>query len=141
MRRCLLWVMPLLLLGAACSDSTVPEADLVGTWNATAFVFSDFGDPVTDFDVIDEGGTVTIVIRADDTFTITFTIPGSAPETDGGAWSVDGDRLVFDAGTVDEMSFDITLSGNTLTIYSDDVEFDFGGGEEPAQVEATFVRQ
>lgn len=141
MRRSLLWAIPLLLLGVACSDSTVPEADLVGTWNATAFVFSDFNDPVTEFDVVAEGGTVTIAIRADNTFTLTFTIPGSAQESESGAWSVSGDRLLFDEGTADEMAFDISLSGNTFTIYTDDVEFDFGNGEEPAEVEATFVRQ
>jgi hypothetical protein len=138
----MLVVAPLVAGLALACGSDVAEDDLVGTWNATEFVFSNFDDPVMDFDVIGEGGAVTIVIRADGTYTATFTFPESEPEVDNGTWELSGSVLTFDAGTADETDFDVSLSGNTLTIYSDDIgEFDFGDGDEPAQLDATFVRQ
>jgi hypothetical protein len=136
------WVVAPLVAGLALAcGSDVAEEDIVGTWNATDFVFSNFEDPVVDFDVIVMGGDVTIVIRADGTYTITFTMPESEPEVDDGTWVLDGDQLTFDAGTVDESAFDVSLDGNTLTIHGEDLEFDFGDGDEPAQLDATFVRQ
>ena len=141
MRRGVLWAVPLVVgLAVACSDTTIPEADLVGTWNATRFIFSDFGDPVTDFNVIATGGSVQIVIRANNTYTLTFTLAGST-DTEDGTWSVSGSTLTFDAGTADVTVLEASLSGNTLTIHTEDVEFDFGNGDEPAQLDATFTRQ
>jgi hypothetical protein len=138
-----MWVVAPLVAGLAlaCGDDVAVE-DLVGTWNATEFVFSDFGDPVTDFDVLAMGGAVSIVIEADGTYTITFTMPESEPEVDTGTWDLDGDVLTFDAGTIDETAFELSLSGDTFTIHSEDVTFDFDedGTEDAAQLDATFVR-
>jgi hypothetical protein len=131
-------------LAPACGDSTsVTGDDLLGTWTATEFVFSDFEDPVTDFDVIQVGGDVTMVVRADGTFTITVAIPFAAPEVQDGTWELqDGNVLVItEQGQVDGVALEIELSGTTLTVYSDDVDFDFGDGEIPAQLNATFVKQ
>ena len=145
MPRRLLWTVPLLLgLGVACSDSTgVTESDLVGSWNATRFIFSDFGDPVTDFDVIGVGGTVKITFGADASFMVVNTLPFSPPDTSTGTWSLPSDkRLVLtDQGAVDGTELQISLSGTTLTVHSTDVEFDFGDGDIPAQLDATFVKQ
>jgi hypothetical protein len=136
------WVVAPLVAGLALAcGSDVAEEDLVGTWNATDFVFSNFDDPVVDFDVLGMGGEVTIVIRADGTYTITLTLPDSDPLVEDGTWVLNGDQLTFDEGTVDESAFDISLDGNTLTIHGEDMEFDFGDGDEPAQLDATFVRQ
>jgi hypothetical protein len=137
-------IVPLLAgLAMACSETTVPVDDLIGTWNATEFVFANFEDPVTDFDVIAMGGEVEIVIRADNTYTITFTLPFSAPDATDGTWELDGDLLTFtDEGEVDGIELEIELSGTTLTVHSEDVTFDFddGAGEIPAQFDATFVK-
>jgi len=145
MRRRWLWVVPLLVgLGVACSDSTgVTGADLVGTWNATQFVFSDFGDPVTDFDVMATGGTVKITFRADSSFTIVITIPAVPVDSTEGTWSLPTDtRLILtDQGAASGTELQISLSGTTLTVYSVDVEFDFGNGDIPAKLDATFVKQ
>lgn len=145
MRRRLLWVVPLLVgLGVACNDSTgVTGTDLVGTWNATEFVFSDFADPVTDFDVLSMGGAVKFTFRADSSFTIVVTLPMTAPDTSEGTWTLqEGSRLIItDQGAVSGTELQVSLSGTTLTVYSDDVEFDFGAGDIPAQLDATFVKQ
>lgn len=143
MRWRVLWAIPLLIgLGVSCSDD-VAEADLVGTWTATQFVFSDFGDPVTDFDLLAAGGDVEIVIRANNTYTITFDVPWADPEVDDGTWALAGSVLTFDEGTADETAFDVSLSGNILTIYTDDITFDFdeNGTDDPAQLNARFERQ
>jgi hypothetical protein len=133
-------IVPLLAgLAVACGETTVPVDDLIGTWNATEFVFANFEDPVTDFDVIAMGGDVTIIIRADNTYTITSTLLDLDIDGD---WVLDGDVLTLDEGTVDEVAFEISLDGNTLTIHTEDVEFDFDedGTDDPAQIDATFVR-
>lgn len=133
------WVVAPLVAGLALAcGSDVAEEDIVGTWNATDFVFSNFEDPVVDFDVIDAGGDITIILRADGTYTITSVF---LDLDDDGDWVLNGDVLTFDDGTVDESAFDVSLDGNTLTIHGEDLEFDFGDGDEPAQLDATFVRQ
>jgi hypothetical protein len=121
----------------------VAEDDLIGTWNATTFVFSDFEDPVTDFNVLQGGGSVTMAIRADGTFTITMTVGAFEPEVIDGTWELQGGNVlvITEEGEVDGVALAIELSGTTLTVYSDDVDFDFGDGEIPAQLDATFVRQ
>jgi hypothetical protein len=60
-----------------------------------------------------------------------------------GTWELQGgDVLVItEDGEVDDLALEIELSGTTLTVYSDDVDFDFGDGEIPAQLDATFVKQ
>jgi hypothetical protein len=139
-----MWVIAPLVgaLAVACGEDIVVE-DLIGTWNATEFVFSNFEDPVTDVDVIDLGGEVTIIIRADNTYTVQLELPGAEPEEVDGEWVLNGDVLTFDEGTADETVFNISLSGTTLTIHTEDLEFDFDedGTDEPAQLDATFVKQ
>ena len=91
-------VVPLLAgLMLACSDSTgVTETDLVGTWKASEFTFSDFGDPVMDFHVIEPGGSVTMVINADKTYMLIVTLPVSLPDTTTGTWALPtSSRLVL----------------------------------------------
>jgi hypothetical protein len=135
-------IVPLLAgLGMACSETTVPVDDLIGTWNATEFVFANFEDPVTDFDVIAMGGDLSIVIRADGTYTLTLSMPFAEPEVIEGDWVLDGSVLTLDEG-VDPVAFDIALDGNTLTLHTEDAEFDFDedGTDDPAQVDVTLVR-
>lgn len=129
-------------LTLACSDSSgVTEENIVGTWNATAFVFSDFADPVTEFDVLAEGGTVEMEIRANGTFTINLNF-GFGGEAVDGTWELQGGNLLIltEEGTIDDIGFEVSLDGTTLTVYSDDVEFDFGDGDIPAQLDAVFTK-
>jgi len=141
MRWKLMWTIPLLIgLGVSCSDK-VTEESLVGTWTASQFVFTEIGNSATEFDVIAVGGAVTLVIRANNTYSITFTLPGSSPDSSDGTWALSGDVLTLDEGTADETALDVSLSGSTLTIRTSDVTFDFGDGDVPARLEGTFTRQ
>jgi hypothetical protein len=116
-------------LATACSDSTAPTGDdLVGTWEATAATFT----PVdgTAFDLLADGSGFTLVIRADNTYTVTFTAPDSEPEVENGTYTISGGVLTVtptDEPTEVE-SFDVSLNGNTLTMTDDDaVEDDVPG--------------
>ena len=144
MRR-LRWLTIPLLAGLVwgCGDSTgVTEADLVGTWNATAFKYSDFGDPVMDFDIIGMGGSVQIMIAANDAYTVTVTIPLVGPQVINGTWVLQsGNKLILtDAGETDGVEMTVSISGTTLTVHSTDLMFDFGSGEIPARLDATFEK-
>jgi len=142
MRWSKVWVVAPLVAGLALAcGSDVVEEDVIGTWNATEFVFSNFEDPVTDFDVIAMGGDLSIVIRADGTYTLTLSMPFAEPEVIEGEWVLDGDVLTLDEG-VDAVAFEISLDGNTLTLHTEDVEFDFDedGTDDPAQLDVTLVR-
>ncbi len=142
MRWSKVWVVAPLVAGLALAcGSDVVEEDVIGTWNATEFVFSNFEDPVTDFDVIAMGGDLSIVIRADGTYTLTLSMPFAEPEVIEGDWVLDGDVLTLDEG-VDAVAFEISLDGNTLTLHTEDVEFDFDedGTDDPAQLDVTLVR-
>jgi hypothetical protein len=130
-------------VGVACSDSTAPAVDeLVGTWNATEFTFSDFGDPVMDFDVIASNGSAQIVFRADSTYTYTITLPFSEPAVASGKWTLNGGKLtITESGASSGTELQVSLTGTTLTVYTNDLTFDFGNGEIPAQLNAKFVKQ
>src|SRR5512134_919301 len=97
-------VAPLVAGLALACGSDVVEEDVIGTWNATEFVFSNFEDPVTDFDVIAMGGDLSIVIRADGTYTLTLSMPFADPEVIEGDWVLDGNVLTLDEG-VDAVAF------------------------------------
>jgi hypothetical protein len=102
------------LAAAACGDNpTVPRAltttvkrtntppgtdtqeldlwskDLVGTWQATKAEGTYSGNPPIRRDLVAEGGTVTLVLEANETqktFTVTLTMPGEAPRINYGIW-------------------------------------------------------
>jgi hypothetical protein len=139
------WLAIPVIAGLAwgCGDSTgVTEADLVGTWHATAFKFSDFGDPVMDFDVIGMGGSVDIVINGNGAYSVVITLPQIPPDTVSGTWVLQGnDLLILTETGGDATEMTVGLSGTTLTIHSTDLTFDFGNGEIPAQLNATFEKE
>ena len=145
MRRRGLTAVPLLLgLGVAfCVDpGDVTQGNLVGTWEADAFVFSDFGNPVTEVDVIGRGGSATITFGANGTYQLTFTVV--EPVIESGRWELVGARqlnLTASDATAPTTfrAFIYTVNGGTvLGLSSDDVRFDFGNGEIPANLTALF---
>ena len=133
---------------AACDeDSTGVEiADLAGLWTATEFSYNDqTGDyPGFGIDAVSAtvGGTVTLDVAEDGTFTGTLRIPGLTvnPATGetvtipiGGSISLIDDETLsidFDAQT-EQLGFfgdfdaDFTLTDNTLTFVNEDTTFDY----------------
>lgn len=131
------------MVAAGCSDTIDPAditlQDLVGTWNATKVEFTpDAGG--APFDLIANRGSATLTLTAEGTLTGSFTFAGQSDEIDGTVSLANGRLTLTEPGEgsdpPDVTVFDVSLSGNTLTLTSDDVEFDFNfdGQDEPASV-------
>ncbi len=130
----------------ACGDSTgVTVSDITGTWNASSVVFTNLANPSQKSDLIaDADGTLTITFSANGDFSITLTVPPDQPETDVGTVEVRGDTLTLaESGQGSPTDFIASLSGNTLTLTTDDEEFDFDddGTDEPASLRVVLQRQ
>jgi hypothetical protein len=131
-------------VAAGCSDSTSPEdvtaADLVGTWEATAFEVTAVGGGAS-MDVIALGGSMTLTAGANGAYTIDITFPGELPEVETGTFTVAEGVITIDPeGPDSTMSFDFTLSGNTLTLMGEDT-MDLGAGDVPVTLEIVLQRQ
>ncbi|MGK7310939.1 MAG: hypothetical protein ACN0LA_01765 [Candidatus Longimicrobiales bacterium M2_2A_002] len=150
---------------AACDDDDdatgLVVSDLSGNWNVTQFEYTDNGNTAFSVDVItDLGGTVTLNVASDGSFTGTIEVPaaqtGQVPMA--GTFTISGGTLNIDftgqasmAGLVSDIAAAYTLSGNTLTLTNDDVNYDFpdsieigagigARGEVSATVDITLVR-
>ena len=136
---------------ASCSDDFVSGADstpeevvdaLVGTWNATSFVFTNKANSSETFDLLADGGSFSITFTATGGFSGSSTFEG-ATDTFSGTYIVQGTNLMLTDGQSNDVeSFAFTVSGNTLTLVFEDVEFDFDndGVDEPATVTLVFQR-
>jgi hypothetical protein len=127
------------LLTSSCggSDTTAPpEETLVGTWNATSVELVSMANPADRVDLVaDLGAAVTLVLEADNNFTLTVTYTGEEPggpwgmnSVDSGTWSVT-DVLTLQMSPTSEWQFeaDLDAGGNALTLTEADTSFDFGG--------------
>ena len=108
-------------LAAACSDSetTGPDAgQLVGTWNVTSF--QAFG-----IDVIQEGMTMKLTLTAGKTYTMVITddffgsCESAASCTESGSYSSTSTRITMDPNTEDEVTFNYSINGTTMTFTGD----------------------
>lgn len=131
----------------ACDDDDevmgVGVADLVGTWEATSAVFTSNVDPSITVDAVPLGGSATLTVTVDGRFTLITVLPGAPAEIDTGiivSITVDTMTLLFDNEPNNPEAVNFTLSGNTLTITSDDFAFDFGMGDVSASAAIVFQR-
>ena len=134
-------VAALALVSVNCGDSVAP-ADLVGTWSATKLQFTNQANSSETIDIVAEGGSFTISILANGTWQATLAIPDMSPQVGGGTYDVSGtDLVLFETGDPVGTDYSISLSGNTLTITSTDLTWDFGSGDVAARLDGTLVRQ
>jgi hypothetical protein len=74
-----------------------------------------------------QGSTVTLVLDTS-TYTLTITDPGKTPKVTTGSWTSTAVTMTLaPSGTSFTWVFDMTPSGNTLTLSGANVDFDFGG--------------
>jgi len=132
----------------ACGDGgTEPSASsFTGSWHATKLEYVSVANPSTKVDVIGQGATLTVQFNGGGGYTSTLTMPGEAQEITTGTWeaSVDVFTMRWTEGAfTNEMQFDWTMSGSTLTLVGATSDFDFAGtGElQPAKLNVTLVRQ
>lgn len=136
-----------LLAAVACGDDdgTGPApATLAGTWQATKVEYVLVANPNTRIDLVQLGGTATLVLESAGAFTAVSTFPGEPPFTSAGTWSASADVLTlsFISGQFGTWQFDMTLSGNTLTLSGADADFDVDddGQDDPAKLNLVLVR-
>jgi hypothetical protein len=116
------------------SDTTPPAETLVGTWEATSAELVSIDDPAARVNLVgDLGATVTLVLEADNDFTLTLSYTGNEP---GGPWGTSSevtgvwsatDVLTLQTSPTSEWQFDAELDGDLLTLTGADAAFDFGG--------------
>jgi hypothetical protein len=136
----------LVVLAAACRKDTVtsPNAQgLTGTWQATKAEYVRADDLSLTYDVVAHGGTVTLTLTSTD-FTLTVTQSGASPQVTPGTWTSTTDLMTLTpSGVSFTWVFEMSQSGNNLTLTGAHVEFDFNGDgtNEQARLNLTLVRQ
>ncbi len=116
----LLLALSVPLLGGCDEDSVtgLTVKDLAGTWNVTSFAFTSVANPALKQDLIDAGGSMTLVIQSDGSFSGTFNLPGVTP----GALPIAGTvSLDEEAGTMHVRFSEATLIYGLFTDF--DAEF------------------
>ena len=127
---------------AACKNdkATGPSpTSIVGTWQATKVQYvSTTG--LGSVDVVAQGGSATLVLNSDQTFSFTCSKCWSDKLLTG-TWSVT-DVLTLKMGTNNEMQFDATLSGDALSLTGADRDYDFNsdGKGEPGKLNIALAR-
>jgi len=140
------------VLVVGCSESTSPEeitiGDLAGTWVAESFEYTAVGNQALQVDLIAGGGSFTMIISADGTFsgTTTYTTIGTVVYT--GTLNVSNDILTqdFDEEGIPTLAWTITsFADNSMTIEGAEGPWDFSddGVHNPvtAAIKAVVVRQ
>jgi len=131
---------------AACgSDSTgnsIPN--IVGTWRATKFEFVSVANAATKVDLIAAGGTGTIVISSNGSFSTTLTAPGQTPLVSTGTYVETATTLtitITNPPPTEVATFAMAVSGNAMVLTGAQVTFDFGSGDVPAYLNINLTRQ
>ena len=131
-----------LILVSGCGDATgVTLDELAGTWTMTSMVFTSTEDPTQSVDVQPFGAGLVLTLAADGTFEAAMTFPGEPVDEDTGTYDVTGTILTLsDSGEGTPDAFELTRSGDTMTLTIDD-EFDFVEDvNEPATLVITLTR-
>lgn len=130
---------------ASAADS--PDADLVGTWEASGMVFTSLDNPSDSVDVIQAGVTFTLTISGDGTYEMAMTEPsdsGPVESTELGIYtSLEG--LLWVVPNADRLLLlEYSVNGDTATFFhARNEEFDFNddGMDEPATMTIHLTRQ
>ena len=119
----------------------VEPANLAGTWTATAIVFTSIANPTLSVDEVADGATMTIVLSADGTYTLTFVFPGEENENEMGTYTVSGSTLTITPTGGTQETMGVSRNGDTMTLTLDDI-YDFDGDqvEEDATLVVTLTR-
>jgi len=135
------------ILAPACdkngSSPSAPTAQtLEGTWRATKAEFVSVASSGKRIDVVASGATVTLAF-AGNGYTFTLAQPGQAPVVQAGSWSASSDVMTLTrVGSSGNQQFDMTFSGNNLTLNGANALFDFNTGVfEEAKLYMSLVRQ
>ncbi|MFC1628052.1 hypothetical protein ACFL3H_02925 [Gemmatimonadota bacterium] len=111
------------------SDDDITIGDLVGTWVAQSMVYTAVGNPAQQYDLVaDGGGSMTMVIGADGTFTGTTILPDVMTREYTGTFTVVNTTLMqdFDEEGIPTLTWTITaFADNSMTIGGAQGPWDF----------------
>ena len=114
--------------------------DISGTWKATT---ANYHYDTLFFDVIAEGGSVSLVIQSNGRYTFTLKLPDEADNVSAGQLGFDDEWLAisFDDDPGEYEYYFIELANGILTLRGP-AEFDFEGDgtEEPASLNLMLIR-
>ncbi len=130
---CITAILSVFTLFTSCSDdgdglsqsgTNLSISDIAGSWTAINATFS--GPQF--YDLLGDGGEITLVIQNNGRFTFTMKVPGEPDEVSTGKLGFDGEWLavIFDDDPEEEASFFISLINNILTLRGQ-IEFDPDG--------------
>lgn len=134
------------MLMPGCSKNTVTSPSsqtLTGTWRATKAEYVSAADSSVTYEVVAKGGTATLVLTSN-AFTLTIAKAGAAPQVTNGSYTSTINLMTLTpAGVSFTWVFEMSLSGDNLTLNGANVEFDFNGDgtNEPAKLNLALVRQ
>ncbi len=135
------------ILAPACdkngSSPSAPTAQtLEGTWRATKAEFVSVATSSKRIDVVASGATVTLAF-AGNGYTFTIAQPGQSPVVQTGTWSASSEVMTLTrVGFSGNQQFDMTFSGNSLTLNGANALFDFNTGAfEEAKLYMSLARQ
>jgi hypothetical protein len=127
-----------LAAAVACADTTgVSVDDLEGTWNATAFEFTDQTNTSQQVDLISLGATYTLTIESPNAVSSVFIFEGNT-DSNSNNFTISRDTLVANGDT-----FIVDLTGDVLllTNLGEAFDFDDDGSDDPATLRIELVRQ
>ena len=118
------------------------SADFVGDWVSNAFVFTEIDNPTNFYDMVGEGGSFSMTIVNDGTFSFSLTFPGETTENSTGTWEIFGDMLVITDnadGWVSAMQYTVGTGYFSMLSNDDSFDFDENGTDEDALLLITMV--
>jgi len=128
------------LLTSACGNVADIEADLTpeilsGDWEATTVQITNLANPAQTLDLLAEGGELSFRFTLDGNATQFLTLPGEEePEVSEATYEIDSPYLIFLAdGEAQIYAYELqsTQTGNSLTLATNDLLFDFDGDGVP----------
>ncbi len=137
--RALVAIGALALVGMACGDSTGVEVqDLVGSWNANLYRYTDDANPAQQVDLITQGASFDMTVTADGTVSTVFDDGQGGTSSDSGTLNPAGTVL-----TIAGIAYEAQRSGDVLTLTdtSSAYDFDSNGSDDPATLMIRMVRQ
>jgi hypothetical protein len=127
------------LVASACGDSTgVTVEDLVGTWNATMYRYTDNANAAQQIDLIAQGASFTMTVTAGGTVSTLFDDGQGGTSSDSGTLSPDGTTL-----TIAGNAYEAQRSGDVLTLTDETSAYDIddNGSDESATLVIRLARQ
>ncbi|HEX9582170.1 MAG TPA: hypothetical protein VF970_13795 [Gemmatimonadales bacterium] len=127
------------LLGACGGTTEITVENLEGTWDATAYVFTNKANSSQTADIVALfGATLTLMVQADGTTTSTFNNGQGSSSSNSGAFTAAGTAL-----TLAGVTYQAALDGDRLTLTFDTGEYDFdnNGSADPATVRVSLERR